>query len=167
MYDSVLIWEHMCQRKPVFWHTLRSVTYFVLNKVPTELTVKNFRCLKALLMDAFQTSIAKNFYVVSYWNLFLCGVVSLFCISHASGKVLQTVVKFYQEIFYESSFSNTWRQLLLKLPRNHVAEHHWISFYGIFANFSCLLVLSSVLIFSILFSPHFCKNEVKIFFSIS
>ena len=153
----------MCHGKSVFWHTLRSVTYFVLSKVPTELTVKNFRCLKALLMDAFQTSIAKNLCSFLLKNgitkkLFVCRVVSLFCISHASGKVLQTVVKFYQEIFYESSFSNTWRQLLLKLPRNHVAQHHWISFYGIFANFSCLLVLSSVLIFSILFSPHFCKN---------
>ena len=40
------------------------------------------------------------------------------CISHASGKVLPRVVKFFWEILYKSRFSNTLRGLLLKLPRN-------------------------------------------------
>ena len=70
-------------------------------------------------------------------------------------------------------FSNTSRWLLLKLPRNNqsiltrsqVAEHHCIS-YRMFSNFSCVLLLPSVLTFSVLFSPHFCRDEVK-FYSIS
>ena len=63
-------------------------------------------------------------------------------------------------------FSNTLRQLLLKLPRNNrslliqlqVAEHKHIS-HRFFSNFSC--VLSSVL-----FSPHFCRYQVKMLFNI-
>ena len=100
----------------------------------------------------------------------VCGSVSM---SHAPVmlglyKVLPSVVKFYQEIFHKICFSNKLRQVLLKLPRNNqsfliqlqVAEHHCMS-YWIFPNFSCVLILSSVLIFSVLFSPHFARMQWK------
>ena len=41
-----------------------------------------------------------------------------------------------------------------------VAEHHRIS------NFSCVLLPPSVLTFSVLFSPHFFRDEVKMLFDI-
>ena len=91
------------------------------------------------------------------------------CISHASGKILPRVVNFYQEILNKSDFSNTSRPLLLKLPRNNqsflihlqVAEHQCIS-YRSFSNFLCVLLLSSVLLtFSVLFSLHFCRDQMK------
>ena len=41
------------------------------------------------------------------------------CISHASAKVLPRAVTFCREIFCKSCFSNTWRRLLLTLPRNN------------------------------------------------
>ena len=88
--------------------------------------------------------------------------------SHASGKVLAGVVKFYREIFYKSRFfkhiktaaSEITKKQQSFLTRSQVAEHHCIS-YRIFSNFSCVLLLSSVLTFSVLFSPHFCRYEVK------
>ena len=83
------------------------------------------------------------------------------------------VVKFYREIFYKCRFSKKSRRLLLKLPRNsqsfliqpQIAEHQCIS-YRSFTNFSCVLLLSSVLTFSVLFSPHFCRDQVKMLFYI-
>ena len=95
------------------------------------------------------------------------------CIIHAiaSGKALPRVVKFYQEIFLKTRFSNKSRRLLLKLPRNNqsfliqskVCKHYRISFYGIFSNIQCILLLPSVLIFLVLFSPHFSGLKWKCF----
>ena len=130
-------------------------------------------------MATSQTSIAKNFYVVSYWKAeskkIVCGDTSLCRISVMLGVTfLLRVVKFYQEIFYGCHFSNTSRRLLLKLPRNNqpfliqlqVAEHQYIS-YTSFVNFSCMLLLSSVLLtFSVLFSPHFHRDQVKMLLDI-
>ena len=138
-------------------------------------------------MAASQTSMANNFYVASHWKIESQKIVCLWwciivlCISQTSAKVLPKVVKFYQEIFYKIWFSNTSRRVLLKLPRNNqlfliqsqVAEHHCIP-YIIFQTFhACYYCLqssfsqsSSVLIFSVLFSPHFCRDEVKMFFDI-
>ena len=120
---------------------------------------------------------AKNFYVASYWKVESQKMVCFWwrvvvsCINHASGKVLPRVVKFYQEIFYKSRFSHKSRRLLLKLPRNNqsfliqskVCKHYRISFYGIFSNIQCILLLLSVLIFLVLLSPHFSGLKWKCF----
>ena len=95
------------------------------------------------------------------------------CISHASGKVLPGLVKFSREIFYKSRFFKHIETAPSEITRNNqsflirlqVAEHHCIS-YRIFSNFSCVLLLSSVLTFSVLFSPTFCRDEVKMLFDI-
>ena len=142
--------------------------------------MKNFReCLETLLNGCFSNQHSEEFLCsfslksgitknCLWWRV----VVS--CISHDSGKVLPREVKFYQEIFYECRFSNTSRRLLLKLPRNNqsfliqsqVAEHQRIS-YRSFSNFSCVLLLSLVLLtFSFLFSLHFCRNQMTMLFDI-
>ena len=117
-----------------------------IGKVPQGLPVKKFRkCLKKLLNGCF--------------SLVLC------CVS----VMLVLVVKFYQEIFYKSCFSNTSRRLLLKLPRNNqsfliqlkVSKHYCISFYRIFSNFLCILLLPSVLTFVVRFSPYFSQLKCK------
>ena len=93
--------------------------------------------------------------------LWWCVVVS--CISHASGKVLPGVVKFYREIFCKSRFfkhiETASSEITKKQPVifNTIAgwEHHCIS-YRIVSNFSCvcyrlqssLSQSSSVLIFA-------------------
>ena len=98
-------------------------------------------------------------------------VVTRRCVVYQS---CQLMVKFYREIFYECRFSNTSRRLLMKLPRNNqsfliqsqFAEHQRIS-YRFFSNFSCVLLLSSVLLtFSVLFSPDFCRDQVRMLFDI-
>ena len=127
------------------------------------MTVIKFRkCSNALLNGCFsnhprkellcsfllKSGITKN---SSWWR-----VVSSW-ISHASDKVLLRVVKFYRQIFSKYNFSNTTRRLLLKLTRNNqsfliqsqAAEHQRIS-YRFFSNSSCVLLLSSVLAFSVL-----------------
>ena len=93
--------------------------------------------------------------------------------SRASGKVLLRVVKFYQDIFYKCRFSNTSIRLLMKLTRNNqsfliqlqLPEHQRIS-YRYFSNFSCMLLMSSVLTFWVLFSSHFYRVQVKMSFDI-
>ena len=112
-------------------------------------------------MAASQTSIAKN-----HKKSFVCG--DALC-----GVSVMLVVKFYRETFYKCHFSNKSRWLLLKLPRNsqsflmqsQTAEHQCISNRS-FTNFSCILLLSSALTFSILSSPHFCRDQVKMLFNI-
>ena len=48
--NKFLVGEYRVCRKSVFWYILRSVTDFILNKVPHGLTAKNFRkCLETLL----------------------------------------------------------------------------------------------------------------------
>ena len=142
--------------------------------------MRNFRkCVKTLLNACFSNQHSEEFLCrfllksgitknCLWWRV----VVS--CISHANGKVLPRVVKFYREIFYECHFSNTSRRLLMKLPRNNqsfliqsqFAEHQRIS-YRFFSNFSCVLLLSSVLLtFSVLFSPDFCRDQVRMLFDI-
>ena len=137
--------------------------------------MKNFRkCWKTLLNGRFSNQHSKEFLCsfllkngITHRKVCLWWCVVVSCISHASGKVLLGVVKFYREIFYKCL---KW---LLKLPRNYqsflirsqVTKHHCIS-YRIFSNFSCVLLLSSVLTFSVLFSPHFCRYEVKMLFDI-
>ena len=127
-----------------------------LGKVPLGLTVKK------------NQKIFKN----TAERLLLTRVVVL-CISDAStsGKILPRVVKFYREILYESRSSNTSRRLLLKLPGNNqsfliqskVSKHYRIFFYGISSNFLCILLLPSVLVFLVLFSPHFSGLKWKCF----
>ena len=49
---------------------------------------------------------------------------------------------------------------------NTVAENQRIS-YRSFSSFSCVLLLSYVLLtFSVLFSPHFCRDQAKMLFDI-
>ena len=140
-----------------------STSYHLFKKVPQGLTVIKFRkCSNALLNGCFsnhprkellcsfllKSGITKN---SSWWR-----VVSSW-ISHASDKVLLRVVKFYRQIFSKYNFSNTMRRLLLKLTRNNesfliqsqAAEHQRIS-YRFFSNFPCVLLLSSILAFSVL-----------------
>ena len=175
IYNSVLIREYTVRENPYPSIFLCRATDFVLNKVLRGFTVKNFgKCLKIPLNGCFLNQHSKWF-LCSFLlknritkKQFVCGDASL-----CSAPVL-LVVKFYREIFYKICFSNTSRWLLLKLPRNNqlfliqsqVAEHHCMSFYEICSNFSCVLLLSSVLIFSVLFSPDFCRDEVKVFFDI-
>ena len=142
--------------------------------------MKNFRkCLKTLLNGCFSKQHSKEFFrsflLKNGITKTILFVVPRRCVaySHASGKVLAGVVKFYREIFYKSRFykriktaaSEITKKQQSFLTRSQVAEHHCIS-YRIFSNFSCVLLLSSVLTFSVLFSPHFCKDEVKMLFDI-
>ena len=114
-----------------------------IGKVPQGLPVKKFRkCLKKLLNGCFS-------------------LVLLCCVS----VMLVLVVKFYQEIFYKSCFSNTSRRLLLKLPRNNqsfliqlkVSKHYCISFYRIFFKLFVHIITT--------FSPHFRSPLQSLFFT--
>ena len=121
------------------------------------------KMLKHCWTVASQTSVAKNFYVVSYWKAeshtkkFVCGDASLCRVS------VMLVVKFYREIFCKSFFKHietATSEITKKQPviliQSQVAEHHCIP----------VLFLSSVLTFSVLFSPHFCRDKVKMLFDI-
>ena len=52
------------------------------------------------------------------------------------------------------------------LKQSKIAEHHLISFHGIISNCSCVLLLPSVLTFSVPLSPYFYRYEVKVLFDI-
>ena len=136
-----------------------------------------FENTERLLLKPAQQKIFMQI-LIEKWNSrpkkFVCGDASLCRVS------VMLVVNFCRQwqsftdkFSIKFVFSNTSRWLLLKLPRNNqsiltrlqVAEHHCIS-YRMFSNFSYVLLLPSVLTFSVLFSPHFCWDEVK-FYSIS
>ena len=130
------------------------------------------KMLKHCWTVASQTSVAKNFYVVSYWKAeshtkkFVCSDASLCRVS------VTLVVKFYREWFYreifcksffkhiETATSEITKKHSVILIQSQVAEYHCIP-YRVFSNFSCVLFLSSALTFSVLFSPHFCRDKVK------
>ena len=163
--NKFLIGEYRVFWKSVFWYILRSVTDFILNKVPRGLTAKNFRkCLETLLNG--WASITNNFHVVSFliekrntknslWWHVLC---------RAS---VMLVVKVTKKFF---NFANKSRRLLLKLPRNNqsllihsqVAEQHLISFYRISPKFSCVFLQSSFCqSFSVLILQGWSENILR------
>ena len=136
--------------------------------------MKNFRKYwKTLLNGCFSNQHSKellcSFLLKSKSQKIVClwWRIVASCISHTNGKVLPRVVKFYRYIFYKCCFASTSRRLLLKLPRNNqsfliqlqVAEYQRIT-YRSFSNFSCVLLLPSVVTCSILFNPHFCRDQV-------
>ena len=141
--------------------------------------MKNFRkYLKTLLNGFFSSQHSKEFSCSFLWKnrithththtqKSVCGDASLCRVS------VMLVVKFYPEIFYKSRFFKHIETVLSEITKKQPvifntvvgSEHRCIS-YRIFSNFSCVLLLSSVLTFSVHFSPHFCRYEVKMLFDI-
>ena len=117
----------------IYWKSSMKKVKTLLNGCLSNQHRKEFLCSCLL-----KSGITKN----CFW---LCVVVS--CMSHASGKVLPRLVKFYWQIFYKCRFSNTSRQLLLKLPRNsqsfliqsQVAEYQHVSYRFFFKLFMCVI----------------------------